>query len=189
MKLPCSAGILPWRGLRISAGVIRLTGFGLMWENVVNMCSVTGIVGWIETCATKDYISRTLKEIKYDERFIKMFCSPEDAGNREINYVFFGAEIDLGIDEPPYLYEYWLKRFENLIKKLKAHEAFVLVRYSHFDLFAVGYRLVDNKFIKEKVNLYDLLEDEDTYPLIFMILKKKRVKANVKKMIMEKGNK
>jgi len=125
------------------------------------MCNVTSIVGWIKTCATKDYISRILKDIKYDERFIKMLCSPEDTGNIGINHVFFGAEIDLGIEEPPYLYEYWLKRFEKLIKKLEAHGAFVFVEYSHFDIFAVGYRKVDGRIIKTVINLYDLLKDDD----------------------------
>ncbi len=115
-----------------------------------------------------------------------MFCSPKDTGNMGTNFVFFGAEIDLGIEEPPYLYEHWLKRFEKLIKKLRAHEAFVLVEYSHFDVFAVGYCLGDEKYIKEKINLYKLLADKADidekcldptkmnhfrFPLIFTILK------------------
>lgn len=130
------------------------------------MCSVYSYFGWITTCAEKEVIDTVLKNLRYDEQFINMFSTPKDSGNTGTNTVSFGAEIDLGIDSP-HIYEHWLTRFEELLKKLDAFDAFVFIEYSHFGVFAVSYRSVypeyrgknkkpKKKYIKEMLDLTKL---------------------------------
>ena len=86
------------------------------------MSAVTSISGWIEIdYYERDYNNKILKELTYDDEFIKMFCIPEQTGSKNPDYILFGASIN------HCNLEYWIERFEEFIKKLKAFRAFVFV--------------------------------------------------------------
>lgn len=137
---------------------------------------MTSISGWIEIdCYERDYNNKVLKELTYDDEFIKMFCSPEETGNKNASYILFGASIN------HCNLEYWTERFEEFIKKLKAFRAFVFIDTENIyeRVFAIGYEL-NGKFIKDEITFGESCEysirskdkDEFTFPLIFRVLKK-----------------
>jgi len=141
------------------------------------MSVVTCIIGWIEVDGyQKAHNDKVLKELEYNEDFIKMFCSPEETGTKNPDYILFGVSTDNCI------FESWLDRFEAFIKKLKAFGVFVFVETESGGdrTFAIGYDVEDGKFIKHEIDFGDpcdyMLESEDgevdfNVPTVFGILK------------------
>jgi hypothetical protein len=143
------------------------------------MSLITNITGWIETNGfdeNKEYNDKILKELKYGDFFIDMFCSPKDTGPKNPDYVLFGASLN------HFVVDCWLEKFEEFIKKLKAFGAFVWMEDNDGeDIYTIGYYLYDGNFIKDVVKLGDngdynwLWEEENQkdirqFPLLFRIL-------------------
>lgn len=141
------------------------------------MSMVTSIVGFIEIDGyNMEYNSDILMKLEHDEDFIKMFCMPEETGTKNPDYILFGASSS------NLIFETWLERFEEFIKKLKAFNAFVFVNTeSEGDKdFCIGYELYEGKFIKDIIDFgegwkYSLSGDENEnsfrFPDLFRILK------------------
>lgn len=145
------------------------------------MSIITNITGWIETDGfnnKKEYNDKILKELEHDNFFIDMFCSPKDTGRpKNPDYIMFGASLN------HFVIDCWIEKFEEFIKKLKAYSTFVLVEDDDGeDIYAIGYYLHEEKFIKDVVKLggdedyYWFQEGEDyddihRFPLLFRILK------------------
>lgn len=143
------------------------------------MSVVTKISGWIKTDGyERDYNNKIMKELSYDDNFIKMFCTAKETGTKNPDYINFGASINYCV------FEEWLKKFEDFIKKLKAFNAIVFVdsESGGDKVFVIGYELdraSNGRFIKDTINLGDPIqycindeEDEFIFPLLFRILKK-----------------
>lgn len=150
------------------------------------MSIITNITGWIETSLSfdsngfdekKEYNDKILKELKYGDFFIDMFCSPKDTGHKNPGYILFGASLN------HFVVDCWLEKFEEFIKKLKAFGAFVWIEDDDGeDIYAIGYCLYDGNFIKDVVKLgkdenYNWLWEGENqknihqFPLLFRILK------------------
>lgn len=144
------------------------------------MSIITNITGWIEINGfdeNKEYNDKILKELKYGDFFIDMFCSPKDTGPKNPDYIMFGASLN------HFVIECWLEKFEEFIKKLKAFGAFIWIEDDDGeDVYAIGYYLHEGKFIKDVVQLgededYNWLwegenpKDISQFPLLFRILK------------------
>lgn len=116
----------------------------------------------------REHNKKVLQEIEYDVwKFDDTFCIPNSTGSKGSDYIFFGAGYG-------YLnFEEWLGKFESLLKKLKAHKAFVFVDKELSNTFAIGYNLYNGQFIKEEID-FGYSEDYRSgteFPFLFEVMK------------------
>lgn len=123
--------------------------------------------------------NEVMNSLPYDDDFIKMFCSPEESGTKNPDYILFGASIN------HLFFDGWLERFEEFIKKLNAFSAIVFVESESCGdrAFAVGYEL-NGKFNKDIIEFGDPIQymdnEDDDFPLFYRILKYRVIMSKVR---------
>jgi hypothetical protein len=128
------------------------------------MSSITHIKGWIESDGYEhEYNEKIINEFEYDDNFISMFCIPSNTGNKNPEYILFGASINyLNIDE-------WCKKYFEFINKIKGFSVIAFIEYADGEKYWVISCSLSRKggiinkkefYFRESYELYD--EDYDS---------------------------
>lgn len=105
------------------------------------MSYITAVKGWIEVNGyERQHNEEVLKRTRFtsnDGDFPRMFAHPKETGNKNPDYILFGASIN-------YLNKgIWIRRFERLLKKLEGWIAYVIIAEEDYDPIFIRYLLPD----------------------------------------------